>query len=108
MSRVRLLAWIGVALCGVPLAVTADDAQKVTEVDGTWKLTKYVENGRPNEDVAKGNYQIVRKDGTQAITKDGKPFSKGKYEVDPAKSPKHIDLIDDKGVRVRGVYEIKG
>jgi uncharacterized protein (TIGR03067 family) len=89
--------------------VSADaDEKKGTEVDGIWKLTKYIENGKPNEDVVKGNYRIVRKDGLQEITKDGKPFSKAKFEVDPAKTPKHIDFIDDKGIRVGGVYEIKG
>ena len=51
---------------------------------------------------------IVRKDGAQEITKGGEAFNKHTFEVDPAKSPKHIDFIDDKGSRVRGVYEIKG
>ena len=106
MRVITLLICACVVLAGAPF-VTADDAEKRgTEVDGTWKLIKYIENGKPREDIVKQNYLIVRKDGVQEITKDGKPFSKSKFKVDPSKTPKHIDFLGDPGAL--GAYEIKG
>lgn len=81
-----------------------------TEIDGTWKLTKYFENGTANEEIVKQNYIIVRKGGLQEITKDGKPFSKTWFEVDASHSPKHIDFIHvedrDQQPSILGVYEL--
>ena len=81
-----------------------------TEIDGTWKLTKYFENGAANEEIVKQNYIIVRKDGLQVITKDGKPFSNTWFEVDASHSPKHVDFIHvedkDQQPSTLGVYEI--
>jgi uncharacterized protein (TIGR03067 family) len=106
MRVIALLIWACVAVACVPF-VTAGDAEKSeTEVDGTWKLIKYIENGKPREEIVKQNYLIVRKHGVQEITKDGKPFSKTKFKVDPSKTPKHIDFLSDKGAL--GAYEIKG
>ena len=52
MRVITLLICAWVVLAGAPF-VTADDAEKRgTEVDGTWKLIKYIENGKPREDIA--------------------------------------------------------
>jgi len=84
------------------------DAKKNTEIDGVWKLIKYIENGYSNQKELMANYRIIRKNSVQEITKDEKLFSKRKFEVDPGKTPKYIDFIDDKGMRIQGIYEIKG
>ena len=109
MRGVSLSLFLGVALAGVPLAPAADgENARTTEVDGTWRLTGYIEDGRPNEDEVRANYRIVRTDGIQEITRAGKFFNKRVFKVDPRKMPRHIDFIDDKGAVVRGVYEIAG
>ena len=108
MRVIALLICACVVAAGAPI-VAADDAEKRgTEVDGIWKLIRYIENGKPREDIVKQNYVIVRKDGVQEIKKDGKPFSKSKFKVDPSKSPKHIDFLGDSGdSEALGAYEIK-
>jgi uncharacterized protein (TIGR03067 family) len=108
MLRTVFPACVYLAVVGMTIAGLHAEEQKSTEVDGTWKLVEYIENGTPNADEVKANYVIVRKDGIQEITKNGEPFNKRKIEIDPTKTPKHIDFIDEKGTRVRGVYEIKG
>lgn len=81
---------------------------KGSEIDGAWKLTKYIESGKPNEEDVKANYRVLRKDGIQEITKDGKSFSKAKFEIDPSKSPKQITFTDDNGARFGGIYDVNG
>ena len=86
------------AIVIVAMAVPANAAEKKgTEIDGTWKLIEYFENGKPLNDIVKQNYLIVRKNGLQTITRDGKPFSKVKFKIDPSQSPSHINFINDQG-----------
>lgn len=108
MRLIVLFVTAYLVFCCVPFLGAGDHTKKGTEVDGTWKLIKYIEDGKPNESEVKANYLIVRNDGVQVITKGGKPFSKVNFEVDPTKTPRYIDFIDDKGTRVGGVYEIEG
>lgn len=107
MQAITLLV-VCVVSIGMPFVSVSAEEKMETEVDGTWKLIKYIETGKPNADEINANYLVVRKDGVQEITKDGKPFSKTKFAVAPSKTPKHIDFIDEKGTRIGGVYEIKG
>lgn len=104
-----LLVYFCGALIGMQfLSGSSADEKKKTDADGVWKLIKYIENGKLNQDEVMANYRIVRKNSVQEITKDGKLFSKRKFEVDSGKTPKYIDFIDDKGMRTQGIYETKG
>jgi uncharacterized protein (TIGR03067 family) len=89
-------------------AILKDSKAVFAEIDGTWKLTKYIENGKANEEEVRANYRIIRKEGTQEITKDDKPFSKRQFMLNPELTPKHIDFIDADGGRTRGIYELNG
>ena len=106
MRAIALLGCVCVVVVGAAFRLAGAEEKKETEVDGTWKLIKYIENGKPREDIVKQNYLIVRKDGVQEITKDGKPFTKSRFKVDSSRTPKHIDFLGDPGAL--GAYEIKG
>ncbi len=82
-----------------------------SEIDGSWKLTQYIENGSSKDEIVAENYVITRKDGMQEITKDGKPFSKRWFEVDEVKLPKQITFIDTDEPRADsglGIYQLDG
>ncbi|WP_406698680.1 hypothetical protein V5E97_07310 [Singulisphaera sp. Ch08] len=107
MREVPLLVFVGVVLTTMPfLAGAGHEKVAATEVDGTWRLTRYIENGKPNEEEVRANFLIVRKNGIQEITRGGTFFSKRKITIDPLKTPKQIDLVDDAGVCVVGIYEM--
>lgn len=58
-----------------------------TEVDGTWQLIYYYEEGKSGDEIVKQNYVIVRRDGVQKITMNGNPFMTAKFVVDSSKKP---------------------
>ena len=64
------------------------------QIDAAWKLTKYVENGKANDEVVKMDYRVVRKAGVQEITAGGKPFTKRKFTVDPEKKPIEVPNVE--------------
>jgi uncharacterized protein (TIGR03067 family) len=107
-KQVLLIA--GLIIAGMAGTATGDEQKPAIEanVDGHWRLTRYIEDGKPNDAEVQANYRVVRKNGVQEIFRDGKPFSQRKFEIDAEQSPKHIDFIDDCGARVRGIYQIKG
>ena len=99
MAAVLALAMLHVVQAG------AEDPH-TTEIDGVWALINYVENGVPNREDIEADFRVTRKNEIQRITKAGKPFSRSSLRVDSRKIPKEIDFIDERGTRVRGVYEI--
>ena len=106
----HVVFFVGVITAGLAGTAIGDEKKPVvtTNLDGHWQLTRYIEDGKPNDAEVQANYRVVRKNGVQEIFKDGKPFSQRRFEVDPEQSPQHIDFIDDRGARVRGIYQIQG
>lgn len=103
-STVLCRSFLALLLC----AAASYAAEKSTpeEVEGTWKLTGYVEDGKAKPEEVKADYLVTRKAGVQEITKGGEIFTTRRYEVDVKNSPKTIDFISDAG-RTLAVYEIK-
>lgn len=105
------------ALVLAPGADAKEEARKVTEkIQGTWKITKLVYNGgdMSDKDFAqklrlsfKGKVASVQ--GTDQITKE---YAKLEFTFDPTTMPALLDLeISDgsqKGVKMEGIYELKG
>ena len=96
----------GVALALAAVQSTAEDAAVKSEVDGTWKLVEYIENGTPNAAVVEAGYEIRRQNGVQEIYSRGKLFSSRKFKVNAAATPRQIDFIDDAGKVTHGIYEL--
>ena len=109
MRGVSLSLFLGVALAGIPLAPAADgENARTTEVDGTWRLTGYIEDGRPNEDEVQGELSDRQDEWDSGDHPGREVLQQAGLQSRSAEAPKHIDFIDEKGTVVRGVYEIEG
>ena len=92
-------------------AVTAnaqEDAvkQEMKKLQGNW-VRIYVEaDGKKSEDGKKEPGQAI------TLTINGDKYDGETFKLDPAKSPKHINVstVDDKGkaIALPGIYELKG
>lgn len=105
----RVIAFVSTWVCLASLSLAGAEAKEhklMQEVDGVWKLTKMLEDGKANEDEVKRNQTIVRKDGVQESSYPGSPVSTQKFKIDSKKQPKHIDFINAQGGRTLGIYEL--
>lgn len=110
MKRLAALIAVGVVLVASPLALPA--AEQITEIDGTWELTSFIEKGQEDAKIVQSKFVLVRENGIQSITKDGKPWGKKRaYRIDAKATPKQATWSDsarlDEAVNV-GIYEIDG
>jgi uncharacterized protein (TIGR03067 family) len=86
--------------------------------------------GKGDEDVLQGTWQVVggemqgmalkeemMKDLDVRMTVKGNTFEfktkgaddeTGTYKLDPSKTPRHIDIVTNKGQNRKGIYELKG
>jgi uncharacterized protein (TIGR03067 family) len=96
----------------------ADDGKKDQErLQGTWKVTEFVMNGKPmSEDERKGITIIFSGDTMTLMTLTGSPHNIGKrdykFKLDPTKKPSAIETIPQDGP-FRGktgpaIYELRG
>jgi uncharacterized protein (TIGR03067 family) len=83
------------------------------ELAGTWQAVTYALDGKeaPAADLQKVRL-VIDAGGKSAVTADGKPFLASTIKLDPAKSPKTIDVAftegDLKGQTVLGIYKLEG
>lgn len=89
-----------------------DDAKKELEkLKGTWKLTSEVDSGQQIPPDAMGEIFVFN--GDNVVNKVGaKVTDEFQIKLNPAKSPKEIDLIPlkepNKGVPSPGIYKVEG
>jgi RNA polymerase sigma factor (sigma-70 family) len=76
---------------------------------GTWIPVSVEENGKkvPEEDVKAKNFEMVFAADKVTLPNKGDSMEVG-YKLDPAKSPKQIDLIFDKEKTAKGIYLLDG
>jgi uncharacterized protein (TIGR03067 family) len=96
---------------GFLVAVTADAQEgavkeEMKKLQGTW-IRIYVDvEGKKTEDGKKEPGKAI------ILTINGDKYGGETFSLDPAKSPKHINVstVDDKGkaVTLPGIYELKG
>ncbi len=107
------LAGLVFALALAP-ASPADDpaAAERARHQGAWAVVSLVRDGvAAPADVVAPIRRVVEEDHV-VWRRDGKNFAGTKFEVDPSKSPRAIDLIPDGGPardrRVLGIYRLDG
>lgn len=106
--------WVGCALAVTTFAAARadDDAAKkeLKALQGKWVVVAAEQDGEPLERVVGGVMTI--KDNNFAIKTKGGTELKGDLILNPAKTPKHIDLAHQDGPLKdktwQGVYELKG
>jgi uncharacterized protein (TIGR03067 family) len=110
VKRIVVSSLLGVFLVLVPLTLRAAEATK-SEVDGTWEMIRLSDNGKDDQETVKAKFVVVRENGTQTITKEGKVWKKLRYTLNPKSKPKQITWSDpaqgDKVTAV-GIYEVDG
>jgi uncharacterized protein (TIGR03067 family) len=79
---------------------------------GAWVATSSMRDGEPAAaDVVASIRRVVEKDHV-TWKRDGKNFAGTRFEIDPTKTPRTIDLIPDGGPnrdkRVLGIYKLEG
>ena len=96
----------------VPALLRADDVPKGDkDLDGDWTGVSAFSDG---DDLGKppGGRFVLTVKGDAITIQIGDETHTGKAKIDPAKTPKVIDMVPDdgpeKGKTVPGVYEIKG
>jgi uncharacterized protein (TIGR03067 family) len=94
-----------------PLA--ADVRKELKRLEGTWEVVALVQDGheKPLEG-ATGGLQAVITDDERTLRAGATVFSRGRYRIGPAASPRAIDLTitqgSHRGQIVRGIYDLVG
>src|SRR6266404_3247193 len=104
----------------IAAAVSADDApakDDLAKLRGTWLTVSLVNDGKtlvdektpPKEGPAT---KFAYHGNTWMVKVGNKTVATGTFKIDPAKSPKEIDILDESGVKNEktklGIYEIDG
>jgi uncharacterized protein (TIGR03067 family) len=103
-----------VLVAGLLVAADAkDDAKKELEkLQGDWVMVSSERNGEALPDEQVKALRRTIKDDEFTVTRDNETVAKGKFTVDPSKSPKTIDVTitegDNTDKTMKGIYEIDG
>jgi uncharacterized protein (TIGR03067 family) len=98
------LATLSTALLATSLGVLAQDPAVTAEMkklQGTWVRVYVVVDGKKSEDGKKAPDEEV------VLTIKGDSYDGDTFTLDPTKTPKHINVADEKGKTVPGIYELK-
>jgi uncharacterized protein (TIGR03067 family) len=93
-------------------AAAADPPRKELEpFQGTWAVVSFTQNGMPVPDDEVRKLSLVVTEDERVIKAGDEVRSRAKFSIDPAKTPKTIDIaVSDgplAGRTVRGIYELK-
>lgn len=109
--RLASLAWIFViALLAAP-AAAADNADELKLLAGTWKPKEASLGGNKIDMMLLDTVTLVYEAEKYTLT-IGDKVEKGTYSLDPAKSPKALDIFptegDNNGKTFLAVYKVEG
>ena len=106
------LVFLTIALRAIVLANEPPAKDELKQHQGTWAVTSSIYDGRPAPEAIFRSIQRVVDGNHVYWTRDGKRFAGTTIELDPAASPKAIDVIPDggpnRGERVLGIYKLDG
>ncbi len=106
---------LGMMLAAACLAAAGDGdiaiKKEYEKLEGTWKMESFTMDGKPAPTKDFADFRMTLKGETfTTVSADGK--SAGTYKVDPARSPKTIDITftsgQNDGMTMLGVYEVDG
>src|SRR5690242_360511 len=101
-----------VAACLLSLSARAGEPEKSDseKVAGTWRVTAATEAGQAMPESHVKLFQLVLTDRAFTAALGDYPFMKGTFTLDPAKTPRAIDLSSTSGQHagktLKGVYEL--
>jgi uncharacterized protein (TIGR03067 family) len=101
-------------LVALPLALDDNKAETARSdaeaIKGQWLMSKAIVSGVPNL-VQAGRIRYFFDTTSYIKSNDDKVIVEGEFTIDPAKSPKTIDLVSgpvESPLRWQGIYEIEG
>lgn len=103
-----------VFLAAVSLALAQDAASDAKKLEGAWEPVAVTADGKKlaEADVAKSGMRLTIDDHRYRVTVQGKLTEGGTFKLDPAKTPRALDLTitegDDKGKMQLGIYKFDG
>jgi len=108
--------WLTVLAVGLLLGADAanDDVKKEKEkLQGTWKAVTVEQRGESKEDT--DDHRLIFAGDEFTIKRGEQAVIKGKFKIDPSKSPKEIDMEitedrkeENKGKTALGIYSLDG
>lgn len=113
MKRSTLLVLAFLAALGLP-CFAADDkvAEEDKKFEGTWVVTAMEFNGNKVPTEAIGEMTFTFKGKTYEQKAGDRLIEAGKQDLDPSKTPKHMDITvsdgETKGKKQLAIYEIDG
>jgi uncharacterized protein (TIGR03067 family) len=97
--------------CALLLAgpLAANDKDELKKLEGTWLLISAEANGEQIPKEALKGQTTTLKGETFTIRTPGVPPARGKFKIDPSKSPKQFDWAEE-GTKVAliAIYELRG
>jgi uncharacterized protein (TIGR03067 family) len=92
-----------------PAAAGTDEAPKDEEkIVGTWAVESYVEGGQKMPEEALQQTKVILAADGKMTAKQGEREQEFTYKLDPAKKPKEIEVTNDRGQTVFGIYKLDG
>ena len=107
MRAISLTVFLGVAMACSARPAADGAGGGTTEVDGTWRLAGYIEDGRPTRRKSRRTIGSSGP-GDSGDARGRQVLQQAELQGRSAEDAQHIDFIDDKGAVVRGVYEFRG
>lgn len=95
-------------LCTAAVQAGDDSKKDQQALQGTWKVVEVTFGGEkvPKGETEKGTFVF---EGDTFFQKTGKTIDKkGTFQVHAGKKPKAIDLVDEKGEKLLGIYGLEG
>jgi uncharacterized protein (TIGR03067 family) len=111
MRNIFVAVWVGVCLAG-PLRAEDPPKKDSDLLQGVWEATAVESDGKaaPADEVKKFKVQVAGEHLTITTASGG--ATKARFKLDPATSPKAIDLTvadgEAKGTVVQGIYAVEG
>jgi uncharacterized protein (TIGR03067 family) len=110
MTRFALLL-LAAGLLSAALAAKDDATTDLKKLEGSWVLASGVDDGKKQDAEARKGASLVIKGNKHTVKVAGNTYV-GTHKLNPAKSPKTIDITDTEGPfkdkTVRGIYKVDG
>jgi uncharacterized protein (TIGR03067 family) len=107
-----ILGFLVVAAVGTAGWAEDKTDAEAKNLEGVWEVKAFERKGdKTNAPEGKGGAMVFGKDMMLTLQDPGKPDKRGRYKIDPSKSPKQLDLIqlqDGKvGTVMQAIYEVE-
>jgi len=106
----KMLVFLAASVLFAAASGEENNVQENKKLEGTWSATSVVRNNNELPAEKLKDLQMVFRDGRFAFKRGDKTLNEGTFRLDPAKTPRTIDLAmtdaDGKEQMVLAIYEL--